>query len=445
MEDYSSTSGEQPADPCLVEAPLSSSSLPPLSAEETLLHVSKNTNNVVRGPNSQYPLDICPYIDGFIKFSKSIPDYLFGGRVAPFESPSSNNDENDDSRRFENATASEISRHGAPGRMDEGSRPSSFCLASLLTATHDQPSIVPNLTGQVTRGTDLVFAGNYSTVVMGEWNGIRVAIKDIRGQGTLVATQRRIRREREVWGCLKHKNILPLYGYVDDFGLYGALISPWYKNGQSGDYIRKSSLRATQRFELASTLHMIWRDVIVGLVYLHSLDPVLIHGDLKPMNVLVDDDGHARICDFGLVRILFDETLGLNTTTTHTGTARYLAYELAVDDKPTPTTASDVYAVGCIGLEFIFLTTPYTDCKRHAQLFVSLAQKIPPATKIPILGEPPGPMLELWDVLNACWKVIPQSRPSVCELERGLSLLDQGLAFVKAQQVPLLVNWMDDR
>ncbi|PVF91112.1 kinase-like protein, partial [Serendipita vermifera] len=156
---------------------------------------------------------------------------------------------------------------------------------------------------------------------MGEWNGIKVAIKDIRGQGTLVATKRRLRREREVWGCLKHENILPLHGYVDDFGSHGALISPWYKNGQSGDYIRKSALRAPQRFKL-------WCDVIKGMVYLHSLNPVLIHGDLKPMNVLVDDEGHARICDFGLVRILSDEAVGFNTTTTHTGTARYLAYEL---------------------------------------------------------------------------------------------------------------------
>jgi serine/threonine protein kinase len=69
------------------------------------------------------------------------------------------------------------------------------------------------------------------------------------------------------------------------------------------------------------------------------------------MNVLIDDDGRARICDFGLVRILSDEITGMTTTTTHTGTARYLAYELVVSDQPLPTTASDVYAIGCIGLD----------------------------------------------------------------------------------------------
>ncbi|PVF92220.1 kinase-like protein, partial [Serendipita vermifera] len=161
-----------------------------------------------------------------------------------------------------------------------------------------------------------------------------------------------------------------------------------------------------------------WCDVIKGMVYLHSLNPVLIHGDLKPMNVLVDDEGHARICDFGLVRILSDEAVGFNTTTTHTGTARYLAYELVVDDRPIPTTATDVHAVGCIGLDFIFLTSPYANCKRYPQLFVSVGKKIPPATKIPMSSEPSGPILELWEVLNACWSAVPQIRPSVLELER---------------------------
>ncbi|PVF91113.1 hypothetical protein CPB86DRAFT_414112 [Serendipita vermifera] len=44
-------------------------------------------------------------------------------------------------------------------------------------------------------------------------------------------------------------------------------------------------------------------------------------------------------------------------------------------------------------------------------------KRIPPATKIPISVEPSGPILELWDVLNGCWNVVPQRRPSVYELE----------------------------
>lgn len=43
---------------------------------------------------------------------------------------------------------------------------------------------------------------------------------------------------------------------------------------------------------------------------------------------------------------------GMTTTSAHTGTARYLAYELlGSEEDPKPTTASDVHALGCVGME----------------------------------------------------------------------------------------------
>ena len=45
--------------------------------------------------------------------------------------------------------------------------------------------------------------------------------------------------------------------------------------------------------------------VAKSIHYLHSAE--LIHRDIKPSNVLVNEDCHAKICDFGLVRSLFQE------------------------------------------------------------------------------------------------------------------------------------------
>jgi serine/threonine protein kinase len=111
--------------------------------------------------------------------------------------------------------------------------------------------------------------------------------------------------------------------------------------------------------------------VIAGVHYLHSYSPVIVHGDLKPVssfnaiitnadfssdlkrNIIVDDQRNARLCDFGISRALTAPgTSGLTTTSAHTGTERYLSYELVVaEDACSPTTASDVYALGCIGFE----------------------------------------------------------------------------------------------
>jgi serine/threonine protein kinase len=69
--------------------------------------------------------------------------------------------------------------------------------------------------------------------------------------------------------------------------------------------------------------------------------------------VLINREGVAQLCDFGLVRLIHDQTAtGLTTTTAHTGTARYLSLELVEADEGTmPTTASDIWALGCVGME----------------------------------------------------------------------------------------------
>jgi serine/threonine protein kinase len=103
----------------------------------------------------------------------------------------------------------------------------------------------------------------------------------------------------------------------------------------------------------------------------------LVHGDLKPVgfflhfgtvkgphillqkNVLVDEHGVAKICDFGLVRLIIPTgTIGIATKSGHTGTPRYLSYEL-VNDDASPTQASDVHALGCIGMEVSLRSPQY--------------------------------------------------------------------------------------
>jgi serine/threonine protein kinase len=67
---------------------------------------------------------------------------------------------------------------------------------------------------------------------------------------------------------------------------------------------------------------------------------------------LIDDQHNARICDFGLVKVLASRSTGWTTTTTHMGTLRYLAYELVnAEGHVTVTTEGDMYALACLALE----------------------------------------------------------------------------------------------
>ncbi|KIM21077.1 hypothetical protein M408DRAFT_81003, partial [Serendipita vermifera MAFF 305830] len=208
----------------------------------------------------------------------------------------------------------------------------------------------------------------------------QVAIKVIKTTSRPDAMQRKVRRERAIWATASHPNIHPFLGYADDdkFGPFGALISPWSSNGDASHFLDKygDSMVLTSRI-------MLWQGVLDGVGYLHGHDPRIVHGDLKPGNVLIDDRGRPTICDFGLAQIFLEAgTTGVTTTSEHTGTARYLAPELVLSDHTVPPTKeSDMYAVGCLGLEFIYLQKPYYNRVNNlrGQIFQDIRAGVPPA------------------------------------------------------------------
>ncbi|PVF96564.1 kinase-like protein [Serendipita vermifera] len=168
----------------------------------------------------------------------------------------------------------------------------------------------------------------------------------------------------------------------------------WYRHGDAAAFFRAYG-RGLESMEERMDL---WRGVISGVDYLHNCDPVIIHGDLKLDNVLLDDRGIPLLCDFGLARLFVENGhSGLTTTSNHMGTARYLAPEFLHDGDNLPSTASDIYALGCIGLEVL----------------ERIKGRIPPAyppKKLDLVTE------LAWNMLEGCWRVTPLERVSTREL-----------------------------
>ncbi|KIM21069.1 hypothetical protein M408DRAFT_333662 [Serendipita vermifera MAFF 305830] len=279
-----------------------------------------------------------------------------------------------------------------------------------------------DLTGQI-RLLDRrpIFTGSYSQVYRGKFRNEDVAIKVIKAVSntSLTTMRRKVNREREVWAALSHPNILPFYGFAEDavFEPYGALISPWCQYGDASYFFNQygSVLTVPQKIAL-------WKGAIAGVSYLHSHKPLLVHGDIKPSNILIDQYGRAILCDFGLVRIFLDEgSSGMTTTTAHTGTERYLAPELVTgEEMEYPTTASDVYALGCIGLEFVFDRKVYAHRKHNLRgcLIDDIASGMAPAE------EPSNITTETtdsWEIIQACWNPDPNSRPLAWQMFETLS------------------------
>ncbi|KAG2156438.1 kinase-like domain-containing protein [Suillus clintonianus] len=218
---------------------------------------------------------------------------------------------------------------------------------------------------------------------------------------------KRITRELKICANLKHKNILPVYGYTNGFGPFIALVSPWAENGNLTAYLERvgATLTVLRRFEIL-------RDIIAGLQYLH-LNSV-IHGDFTGPNVLIHGDGTACIADFGL-SLMYSEVISASQaswTSTLKGNMRWMAPELLVpeqeDGSPTrPSEQSDMYSFGGIMLQVLTNKIPYYYLPNDATIVLCIARSEKPSrTRYPSLPD------DYWLFVEQCWSTHPWDRPS---------------------------------
>ncbi|KAJ7500331.1 kinase-like domain-containing protein [Mycena galericulata] len=323
-------------------------------------------------------------------------------------------------------SAKEVSNHGEtePDSSQDESDSSSGSEASVSLGDIALPEVHGrDLKGRITQDDQYPFAGGgNSNIYRGKLtrsNGrkIRVAIKMIRmsddGSGQMEDVLR-LNREAEVWGRLKHKNVLPFIGVCKDIAPWPVLISPFYKLGHVGTYLRKHP---------SANRGVLVRGVASGLRYLHTHD--IIHGDLKVQNVLVDKRGAPCICDFGISKIMDRRGFTMSSV----GTAPYMAPELffVVDgppveqSSPSTTKSSDVYSFALLVLEILTSEPPKGRPSRPivtAKILADLRPKRADYDEQRVTDE-------IWSVLNRCWTFEPHLRPAIFEVQRELASIFQ--------------------
>ncbi|GLT59523.1 hypothetical protein SLA2020_323360 [Shorea laevis] len=163
-------------------------------------------------------------------------------------------------------------------------------------------------------------------------------------------------------GKTNHKNLVQLLGFCNE-GQHQLLVYEYMSNGSLASYLfgnpRPSWYRRTQiAFGIAR-----------GLAYLHEeCSNQIIHCDIKPQNILLDDSLTARISDFGLAKLL--KTDQTRTVTAIRGTKGYVAPEWF---KSMPVTVKvDVYSFGILLLELICCRKKFDqDAKDENQMILA--------------------------------------------------------------------------
>ncbi|XP_034704535.1 G-type lectin S-receptor-like serine/threonine-protein kinase LECRK3 [Vitis riparia] len=155
--------------------------------------------------------------------------------------------------------------------------------------------------------------------------------------------EKEFKTEVTVIGQTHHRNLVGLLGYCDE-GVHRLLVYEHMNNGSLADFLFGiSTPEWSQRLQIAF-------GIAKGLMYLHEeCSTPIIHCDIKPENILLDEYLTPRISDFGLAKLLMrDHT---RTLTTIRGTKGYVAPEWF---RSKPITAKvDVYSYGVMLLEII--------------------------------------------------------------------------------------------
>jgi serine/threonine protein kinase len=151
-------------------------------------------------------------------------------------------------------------------------------------------------------------------------------------------------------GTIHHINVARLVGFCTD-GFIRALVYEFLPNDSLEKFI--SSTAAKNRILNWDKLHDIAIGVAKGIEYLHQgCDQRILHFDIKPHNVLLDQNFNPKISDFGLAKLCSKDQSAVSMTTAR-GTVGYIAPEVFSRNFGNVSSKADVYSFGILLLEIV--------------------------------------------------------------------------------------------
>ncbi|KAK1928650.1 putative serine/threonine-protein kinase [Phytophthora citrophthora] len=275
--------------------------------------------------------------------------------------------------------------------------------------------------------------GSFGTVYKGKWDYKKVVIKKLHAAKLTKKDRKMFIRETIILGMLgDHPNIVELYGYTLN---PVSLVMEYVSNGSLSYLLHYCE---DPNVEAKMTDGRIKLNILLGIAYgmaqLHECN--VTHGDLKPQNVLITDDFHAKIADFGLATF---RAKTASTTSSHMlsgssgdgdedadfegiagGTAAYMAPEL-LNSSVVANEKTDVYSFGVLMNEVLHEEEPYSQ---------NLRQFVGKGPFAAVLFAKDGNRPQIRDnkvtpalkrIIERCWSQKDRDRPTFSEVAQLLS------------------------
>jgi len=186
----------------------------------------------------------------------------------------------------------------------------------------------------------------------------------------------RFKREARLLAQLQHPHILPVF----DFGMaegYTYIVMPFIQGGKFTDMMKGEPLPLAR-------IRQVITQVGDALDYAHERG--MIHRDVKPSNILIDERGNCLLTDFGLARMV-EDSVNLTSSGTIMGTPAYMSPEQGSGQRIDA--RSDIYSLGVVLFEMATGRVPYQAETPVAVVFKHIQDPLPLPRKVnPELPEP---------------------------------------------------------
>lgn len=235
----------------------------------------------------------------------------------------------------------------------------------------------------------------------------------------------KFQREAQAAARLSHPNIVNIYDVgVADGDHY---IVMEYVPGRT----LKDRIRQEGHLSVSESLRVA-REIAEALAHAHANN--LVHCDIKPHNILMMADGHAKVADFGIARAVTESTMTYSGNVI--GSVHYFSPEQAKGTMITP--KSDVYSLGVVLYEMLTGKLPFTGDNP-----VSIAVKHLQEEPVPVRQIDPAipPVVEA--IVSKAMSKDPAMRPTSAELVQDISQAERML-MAGSQPMPQMAPMAQD-